>query len=116
MRELELARLALRRAGERAFLVAEELRFEQRLGNRSAVDRDKRSIGARAQRVQRAREELLPGAALALEQNRRVGRRRAVQRHRHLLQPRVLTDDLRGAASGRELLPQENVLGADAVL
>ena len=66
--------------------------------------------------MQRAREELLPGAAFALEQHRRVGRRRAVQRHRHLLQPRVLADDLRGAASGRELLLQENVLGGHAAL
>ena len=42
MRQLELARLARDRAGERALLVAEELGLEQRLGNRGAVDGDER--------------------------------------------------------------------------
>src|SRR2546427_1912642 len=40
--------LPRRGAGERAFLVAEELGFEQGFGNRRAVDRDKRTLGARA--------------------------------------------------------------------
>ena len=75
-------------AGERALLVAEQLGLEQVLGDRRAVDRDERPVGARAERVQRAREQLLAGAALAFEQHRRVGRRRAVQRQRHLLQRR----------------------------
>ena len=65
--------------GERPLLVAEELGLEQRLGNRRAVDRDEGPVGPRAQRVQRAREELLAGAALAFEQHGRVGRRGAMQ-------------------------------------
>ena len=51
-----------------------------------------------AERVQRAREQLLAGAALAFDQHGRVGGRRAVQRQRHLLQPRIFADDLRRAA------------------
>ena len=80
MRQLETARLARVGAGERALLVAEQLGLEQRLGNRGAVDGDERPVVARAERVQRAREQLLAGAALALEQHRRVGRRSTLQR------------------------------------
>src|SRR6266498_3505770 len=68
VRELELSGLSRRCAGERALLVAEQLGFEQGLGDRRAVDRDKRTVRARAERVQRAREQLLAGAALAFEQ------------------------------------------------
>ena len=63
-------------AGERALLVAEQLALEQRRGNRGAVDGDERPVAARAQRVERAREQLLAGAALAAQQHRGVGRRR----------------------------------------
>jgi hypothetical protein len=42
VRELEDARAAIVRAGERPLLVAEDLALEQRLGNRGAVDRDER--------------------------------------------------------------------------
>ena len=73
-------------AGERALLVAEQLRLEQRLGNRRAVDGHERTVGARAQRVQRAGEQLLAGAALAFEEHGRVGGGRAVQLLRHLPQ------------------------------
>ena len=111
MRQLEAARLARGGAGERALLVAEQLRLEQRLGNRRAVDRDERSVGARAQRVQRAREQLLAGAALAFEEHGRVGRRRAMQLLRHLPQLRILADDARRAAPLGELLLQQEVLG-----
>ena len=50
LRHLELADLALRRAGEGAALVAEQLRLEQVLGNRGAVDGHERPVGARAAR------------------------------------------------------------------
>src|SRR6185436_13817314 len=108
--ELELPGLPLRRAGERALLVAEELRFKERFGDRRAVDRDKRAVVARAQRVERAREQLLAGAALPFEQHRRVGRGRAVQRHRHLLQLGVVADNLRCAAALRQLFAQDQIL------
>ncbi len=67
------------RAGERALLVAEELGLEQRLGNRGAVDGDERPVGAVARGMQRAREQFLAGAALALRAARwcRLPRRAA---------------------------------------
>ncbi len=65
----------LRRAGERAALVAEQLALEQVLGDRRAVERDELLVLARRQVVQAAREQLLAGAALAEQQHRHVGRR-----------------------------------------
>ena len=86
VRHLELAGLARHGAGESALFVAEELGLEERLGNRRAIDGDKRRLGSRAERVQRAGEELLAGPALALEQHRRVGRRRLLEAREHLPQ------------------------------
>ena len=63
------------RAGEGAALVAEELALDQVLGDRRAVDLDERLVAARRVLVQRARDELLAGAALAGDEHggRRVG-------------------------------------------
>ena len=61
-------------AGERAAHVAEELRLEQRFGNRAAVERDEPMRAARAVVVDRARDDLLAGAGLAGDENRAVGR------------------------------------------
>ena len=68
-------------AGERAARVAEELRFEHALGERAAVDRHERARRAPAVRVDRARDELLAGAAVADDEHRRGG----VGRVRNLL-------------------------------
>src|SRR5439155_22887477 len=67
--ELEAALLPPRRAGERALLVAEQLRLEQRLGQRRTVLRDERPAAPRRARVDRARDELLARAALALDEH-----------------------------------------------
>src|SRR5206468_3572104 len=107
--QLELAWLARRRARKGAFLVAEQLRLEERLGYRGAVDRHERPVGARAERVQRPREQLLPRAALALEQDGRIGRRRAMELNRDLLEAWIFADDLRRAATRGELLFQQDV-------
>ena len=70
---LELARLVAIGAGEAALHVPEQLRLEQRFGNAGAVDGDKRAAGARAARVDRARDELLADAAFAGDQHLGVG-------------------------------------------
>src|SRR5207302_9379378 len=62
-------------ARERAPLVAEQLAFKQRVGNRRAVQRNVGGVGARTQFVQRLRDELLARAGFAADQHRRVGRR-----------------------------------------
>src|SRR5207248_3465278 len=62
---LELAEMSRRRAGERAFLVAEELRLDQLGRNRRAVHGDERLVLPRASIVNRARDQLLAGTGLA---------------------------------------------------
>ena len=74
--QLEAAGPAFHGAGERALLVTEQLAFEQRFGNRGAVDRDVGRVAARAQPVDRLRDQLLARAGLAADQHGRVGRRR----------------------------------------
>ncbi len=62
---LEQAALGADGAGERAARVAEQLGLEQRLGQRRAVDRHERRVGARRVGVDGARDQLLAGARLA---------------------------------------------------
>src|SRR5262249_31325688 len=75
LRRFQLSFLLGDSAGERSFFVAEEFAFEQRLGYGCTVDRDKGSIRARTVAMNRARDEFLSCAALARDQNRRVGGR-----------------------------------------
>jgi hypothetical protein len=72
---------AAARAGERAFLVAEQLRFQQRLGDRAAVHRDEGAQGGavRALAVDGLGHQLLAAAGLALDQH--GGRRARIQHH-----------------------------------
>ena len=109
MRELEFPGLAIGRAGERAFLVAKELGLEQVLRNRGTVDGDKRPFRTRAEHVQRPRKQFLARPAFAFEQHRRIGRRRAVERERDLLEFRILADDLGRTTARRQLLLQQHV-------
>ena len=66
--------LALR-AGERARFVAEQLRVEQRFGQRRTVDLDQRPVPTRREVVQAGREQLLAGPSFADHQARPVDRR-----------------------------------------
>ena len=81
--ELELAELAPHRTCEGAFLVAEELRFEQGAGDGAAVDADERATAPAARVVDALRDDLLARAALAADQDvgRRVGRLRGERQH-----------------------------------
>jgi len=52
--------------GERAFFVAEQFRFQQGFGNRTAIDGDKRfAVGARIFAMNRLRHHFLAGAGFA---------------------------------------------------
>ena len=66
----EAAGLVLLGIGERAGLVAEELGFDQRVGQRPAVHRDERPAAVGAVVVNGARDQFLAGAAGALDQHR----------------------------------------------
>src|SRR5216110_3234944 len=73
--KLELPLFALMGAGERALLVAEQLRFNQRVRDGATIDRDKWLIAPPAQLMDRPSHELFAGAGLALDEDRerRVG-------------------------------------------
>ena len=74
--QLEAARLAVVRAGERAFLVAEDFRLEQRVGQRGAVDGLEVRDAARAELVDHARDDFLARSGRSEDQHRdvRLGR------------------------------------------
>ena len=75
-RLFQLAAFLHYRAGERALFVAEQLAFQQRFGERGAVDGHKRLRCARAVAMDGARHQFLAGAAFAAHQHRGHGGRR----------------------------------------
>src|SRR5262249_9202040 len=77
---LELALAPRDRARESALLVAEELALDELPRERGAVHLDERLRAARAPVVERVRDELLAGAALAADQHGDVGVGDAVDR------------------------------------
>ena len=64
------------RVGEGALHMAEQLGFEQILGDRAEVDRNQHLVGAARAAVELARDQLLAGAVLAEDQDVGLGRRR----------------------------------------
>ena len=70
--DLEQARLILHRAGERAADVTEQRALEQVVVERGAVLHDERLLRARPVIVDRARDQLLAGAALAVDEHGRL--------------------------------------------
>ena len=98
--ELEAARLAIVRAGERAFLVAEDLRLEQRVGERRAVDGLELVGAAAAQLVDHPRDDFLARSGRPEDQHRDVGLRGGpdpLEDDEHLL---VAADHLAEALDG----------------
>src|SRR5262249_42491371 len=91
----EPAHARLGGAGERALHVAEELRLHERLGDRAAVHRDERHLGAPALEVDAARYDLLAGARLAGDEDGRIRLRDAAGELAELLgRARFAEEDL----------------------
>jgi hypothetical protein len=67
--QLDLARLGLAGVGEGALLVPEQLRLQQVLGDRGAMDLQERPVAPRPAVVDEVREQVLAGTALALDQH-----------------------------------------------
>src|SRR4051812_17429609 len=94
-RELEKTLLLGLGSGECAALVTKQLRFEQILGNRGAVDRDERLTRRGPGVVNPASEKLLSRSRLADEQHRRASRRSyALGERECLAKQRTVTDDV----------------------
>src|SRR5262249_18061313 len=83
----------LRRAGERALHVAEQVALHQPFGNRRAVERDQRPIAPGARVVDRAGDELLAGAALAVDADVDVADRHLRDAREDVAHLRRLADD-----------------------
>ena len=109
--EVEQPLLRVDGAGERALDVAEQRRLEQIGRQVAGVDGDERALRARRVGVDRARDQLLAGAALALNQDRRPARRRLDDQVEHLPHPRAAADDVRELVIPLlDVLPQVAVL------
>ena len=100
---LDASRLGGDRAGERAALVAEQLRLEQLVGQRRAVDRDERPVAAARRVVDEPRHDFLAGARLAGQQHRGFGLRDARGLRQHVLPLLRVADDAPLAAARLEL-------------
>src|SRR5262249_57893668 len=73
--DLELSAPVGDGAGERAPDVAEQLAFDQLLGNRGAIHFDELTRTPAALHVNAARDELLPRSILTVDEDASVGRR-----------------------------------------
>ena len=80
-------------AGECAFAVSEQFRFEQRLRYRGAVYGDEGRGGARAGAMDRACEQFLAGAARAVDEDACVGLGHQPRAAEHILHRRAGGDD-----------------------
>ena len=100
--------------------MAEQLAFEEGLGQRRAVHLDERLVGAGRVEVDRARHELLPRPALAEQEDGAPGPRHMLDRPVDILHFLVASDDpveagplLEGALELPVLVGQALLLGGD---
>src|SRR6185295_15487487 len=108
--QLEPSLLARLGAGKGAPLVAEELRFDERVGQRRAGDLDEGLLRAQRVVVDGVRDQLLAGPRLAAYQDRRVRSGDLCDLLIHLAYGAAGADDVREIVSLAQLLPQMRVL------
>ena len=116
VRLLEAALARADRAGECAAHVAEQLRLEQRFGNRAAVDRDEPVRAARAVVMDRARGELLSGAGLSGDQDRARSCRDGLEQLKQVAHHAAAADEPIDAIALLELRAQVGVLRLEPAL
>src|SRR5438046_6771714 len=91
---LEQAAARLAGAREGALPEAEQLRLEQLFRDRRAVHRDERLVAPSAREVERAREQLLANARLAVDQHGRVEPGNRVEQLEDVLHHLALREDV----------------------
>jgi hypothetical protein len=91
--QLELSDSLGNGAGEGAFLMAEQLAFEETGRDRRTVPLHEGIGSTRAQGVHRASDQLFPCAGLAANQHRRIGRRDHLDLLEHVSQRPAPADD-----------------------
>ena len=97
-------------AGERALFVAEELRLDQRFGQRAATDLDERLPRPQRVVVDGLRDELLAGARLAADEDGRVGARHLHDLLADLPHRAARSEDVREVVALAQLVAQAVVL------
>jgi hypothetical protein len=100
---LEPARLGRERAGERAFLVAEEFALDQAFGEGAAVHRHEGLAAAAAQVVHMPRDQFLAGAGLSDDEHVGIAGRHHADAFEQRGRARVLKHLCGGADRGGEL-------------
>ena len=105
--DFEEAGLVAHGAGESTAHVPEEFGLQQRFGQRGAVDGHERPAGARALIVDHPHDEFLAGAALSVDQDRRVQRRDPRRELEHILHGRAAGDELLGRGVASDALAQQ---------
>src|SRR5262249_6951198 len=110
VRELEAPLAHAVRPGEGALLVAEELALEEAGGERRAVHAEEGPLAAGRSEVDRPRQELLPGAALAADQHRRRALGIALHQLERAPDRRALAHDQEPLGGALELRAEELVL------
>src|SRR5262249_19018042 len=103
-------------AGEGPFFIAEQLRFDQALGQRRAAHFHERLVGAKRVVVDRVGDELLAGPRLAADQDRRVGPRDLSDLFVDLAHGAAAADQVREVVALAQLLLQVRVLVDQALL
>src|SRR6185295_1902845 len=94
LRELESPELFLKRAGEGAALVTEQLRLDQGLGDGGRVDGHERLLPPGTLAMDGTGDQFLAGAALARDEDRRIGARHLGDELEEPPHLRRLTDDV----------------------
>ena len=108
--QLESADLFRQRPGVGALLPTEQLALDERSRNRRAVHANHRLAAARAQFVNRGRDQLLAGARLAQQENRGAGRRHLLDLCQDTLEGLALADNAGVSVQRLHLLLQIDVL------
>ncbi len=111
---LEEAGFGFQRAGEGAFLVAEEFAFHQRGNERAAIHGDEGHFRERAAKVNGARDEFLAGAAFAGDQHGGAGFFQARDHAQDVLNFGGGADDAVEIGDGVDALAQELIFGDEA--
>jgi len=92
--QLESPDLLRDSAGERAFLVAEQLAFKQVEWNGGTIQLDERAPASGTEGVNRARDELLARAGLSLDENSGIRRGDTLDQGKYGFKRRASADDL----------------------
>src|SRR5262249_30305852 len=105
--ELEASEPPFERSREGAALVAEDLALDQRLGNGRTIDGHERTLAPLGGLVDRPRDQFLPGATLAVDEDRRAAVGGQLDPAIRLLHPLRLADELAEGALLPQLVPEE---------